>query len=286
MPLNGKGAFFFLFVTVGEKADIGSPPGQFLRNVVLSHKLEETELVVTDDGFIGFNSQDDSRVLELLNAIFATALTWNAPAQLAHSQRDLCSFVQVDSDRINISRWGGLSGRNTAAIERDINHSNWKQYERFLITPDVLRQLIDRAGQYLGKPNLLKDLLLLAEGWSLQFEQSAKRAAYLYSWMVVETVLEQMWREYVSSLGRTGQDKENLENSRNWTTYHYIETFGMLGRITEQTRIRLNNLRKLRNAVAHDALEPDLQDVKNCMTLAKKMIVNRLDGKSPFDGVS
>ena len=104
--------------------------------------------------------------------------------------------------------------------------------------------------------------------------------------MIVETFLARLWDEYVDSLERTKNDKDALKDFRSWTSYHYIEMFSVLGKITGETRDILNSSRKKRNQVVHERREVDKQEAYDCLNMARKILRNRIEtpDKPFFEG--
>jgi hypothetical protein len=283
---RGIGSFFFRFVSIPTDP-IGQAPDEYQRTVVVRRKLGQADIIVTDDGFVGVIGMNLDDSVRVLNALFATALTWGLPSQVLHDgNRETCDFLEVDANTIHIDAWRGPSARTSLSQERDDDFESWRQYDRQPIDVEKFNQLADRAAQYLAKPQDLDDLLLLAEGWALEFDQNSGRAAFLYGWMVIETVIDRVWEEYVENkLGRKGDDKDNLLNTRNWTTYHHVEVFNQIGVISNDAMAALTKLRKTRNSVAHGAQKPTKEDVRLCVNVAKQIVVNRLDGKPAFEGI-
>jgi hypothetical protein len=62
---------------------------------------------------------------------------------------------------------------------------------------DVIRML-ERSYDYLtvedAKRNVYEDLLLALEGYTLYYREAFK-GAYLYGWMIIETVIDQIWKD-------------------------------------------------------------------------------------------
>ncbi len=163
---SGFGAFFFPFVTVHESvAKLDAPSDYHERKIVLDHDLKNARVLLTDDGFVGLIMQENQKALEFLNTIFATALTWNIPSKQVRSN-DLCTFIWDEgSEMMRIPTHNPTSIRSQLSFERDAPElfSGWKVFERKLVAPSVLKDVLNRADEYRTKPEFQEDLLLLAE---------------------------------------------------------------------------------------------------------------------------
>ena len=49
--------------------------------------------------------------------------------------------------------------------------------------------------------------------------------------MILETVIDRIWKEYVTTLKISSDDKKKLKESSQWTTQHYIEMLFALTKI-------------------------------------------------------
>lgn len=284
---SGEGAFIYLPVTVGASAEIGPPPGTYQRRVVFRHAVEGANVLVTDDGFVGVTGQGHETAVRIVNAILATALTWGLPSQVVNDpNREFCGFREMASDTIHLGTVNGPSGRNAVSMGRDNEFENWRVYQRFPVTLDQMREIVERATDYLRRPEIMEDLILLAQGWSLMFDQRAAKASFLYHWMIIEAMLDRAWDEYTGSLERTGDERDNLRNTRNWTSYHYAEVLAQVGRMPDAARARLDGLRKVRNEVVHDRRNPSSEEVAACVNTAKRLILNRVQDRGLFEGVT
>jgi hypothetical protein len=95
MEYGGMGAFFYpvvLAITEKERIDIHDreytkPPGYKIRRVVINYRFEDnTRIVITDDGFVGIFKETTAEVLNILNTIFATGITFGLGSAFARER--------------------------------------------------------------------------------------------------------------------------------------------------------------------------------------------------------
>ena len=124
--------------------------------------------------------------------------------------------------------------------ESDSELSKWRSIDsRIMTSINDVKKLLDRSYNYLAikdsRADLYDDLLLGLEGYSLYYG-STHKGAYLYGWMIIETVIDQMWKEYVDTMAISGGDKNSLKESSQWTTQHHIEMLFALKKISLTNR--------------------------------------------------
>ena len=146
-----------------------------------------------------------------------------------------------------------------------------------------IKKVLDRSYHYLttkdSKENLYNDLLLGLEGYSL-FYSDAFKAAYLYGWMVIETVIDRIWKEYVTALKISSDDKKNLKYSSQWTVHHKTEVLFASKSIDPRHRDLLKGLRKKRNDIVHEKQTVSPEEAFRCLRLATVTTLNRMLGNT------
>jgi hypothetical protein len=296
--VNGIGAFFYPFlVLVSENKpgkhsqELQAPTTPRRRVVKLIHQIPTGEkILISDDGFVGVFDTDKKSARHLLNTIFATAITYGIGSEILTSF-DICKFVY---DRVHgsilIGYSNGPSERTMFAFQRDDPREklfhHWRVYKsRTGYHPDVIKKIFNTVSDYIKNPTIRQDLILLLEGYTLYYRE-AYRGAYLYGWMLVETFLSKFWEEYVKSLKRSQNDKVSLMDNRSWTSYHHIEMFSALEKMSPVVRNLLHALRKKRNHLVHEKMDPDKEEAFECLNLAAIMNMNILRNPSePFSRV-
>ena len=95
---------------------------------------------------------------------------------------------------------GGPSERNMFSFQRDDSSKlgKWRSAHRKVTSIQDIKKILTKSYQYLAikdsKKNVYEDLLLALEGYSLYYGEAYK-GAYIYGWMIVETVLDYIWKE-------------------------------------------------------------------------------------------
>lgn len=273
----GEGAFFYPFVTVDNSSKVlTTPPSEFERKIVVKHKVGDIDILVTDDGLIGIIGSERERAYRFLRIILATALYWNIQSQQP-GINDYCKIRwEVGSDLLIIVSYKEPSLRNMISLQRGQSMQLIQELDRTLVSPDELRKLVDRAYEFLTKPESGDDLLLLAEAWSLMYE-GKYNASFLYSWMLIEAFIDRVWDKHVESLtGWSSDDKDELKKGRNWTAYNRTEVFAMLGFMDTESRKVINKLRKKRNDIVHDRESVNQDDLKDCVIAAGRILYNQV----------
>jgi hypothetical protein len=72
----------------------------------------------------------------------------------------------------------------------------------------------------------------------------AFKGAYIYGWTIIETIIDQLWEDFVATLEISKNDKSSLKQSNYWTAYHQTEMFFALKKIDLTNRTFLTELRK------------------------------------------
>jgi hypothetical protein len=299
MDYDGLGVFFYpIVLSITEKERINNrdsewskPPHYKTRKIVLDHSLEDnTRIVVTDDGFVGIFKDIITDALDILNTIFATGITFGVGSAYGR-ERDLCKFTLTgDGTYLQLDEIGGPLERNMFSFQRDDDSKFFKwrgvkfgtKLGRMVISIQDIKEVLDKSYNYLAikdsKKHIYQDLLLLLDGYTL-FYSDAFRGAYIYGWMIIETVIDHLWKEYVTTLKISSDDKKNLDSSQ-WTTYHKIEVLFALEKIDPKYRNLLKRLRKKRNDIIHEKETASRREAFECLRLAAVTTPNRMLGNT------
>ncbi len=201
---------------------------------------------------------------------------------------DICHFKWFPNLKVlHIDEYHIPSERTMFSLLRDDPNSkqyrDWKYHPRTPLKIDVCKQILDRAFEYTTKPELHDYLILILEGYTL-FTKNSYKGTFLYGWMIIETFLAKLWKEYVDSLaGRSKNDKAALKDFRSWTSYHHIEMFSALGKMEDTTvRNLFNQLRKNRNSITHSREDVEEREAVGCLRVSRTILLNRLRNQSPF----
>jgi len=286
--LEGHGVFCYPHITVHNTSielPYQAPTKEIRRKIKLNYELPSLQILVTDDGFFGVLS-DESSTRKFLEIVFATMLIYkNIPAE-QFSVHDMIQFKwEKGSDEIEIPQFLPTP-RNHIAFERDVKETFFrlKKFKRTLVTEQDLRSILNTSYEYSKNYELSNELILLAQGWSL-FSNDSLNATFLYGWMLIETLLDKMWRHYIATLQRTSDEKDDLKSHRNWSAYQQIEAMSFIGKMNDKTRKLLTYLRKKRNAIIHDMYQVTREESQNCLETAFRIIRNQLESRDPFYSV-
>jgi hypothetical protein len=287
------GAFFYpgiLSITDKVKinyldSELSKPPGRGMRKIVLDHDIQnKTRVVASDDEFIGIFEKGVTETLKILNTIFATGITFGVGSEFV-IERDLCDFRLTNNNNyIQLEQIRGPSERNMffSMRERDSELDKWRSYNtRHITSVNNVIKVLDRSYDYLATEdkdgNLYQDLLLVLEGYSLYYGE-AFSGAYVYGWLILETVVDHIWKEYVDTLKISSGDRKKLKESSQWTTQHYIEILFALNKINVVERNLLTKLRKKRNDIIHNKKTASSDEAFWCLRLAAVTTLNRMIG--------
>jgi hypothetical protein len=141
---DGLGAFFYpISLTITEKervthqgSEVGKPSRYGIRKIVLNHSLRDnTRIVITDDGFVGIFNDSIMDVLDTLNTIFATGITFGVGSAYTR-EKDLCKFTLIeDGTYIQLyelqNKTRVQSERNMFSFQRDDDSKldKWRQFK-------------------------------------------------------------------------------------------------------------------------------------------------------------
>lgn len=288
----GNGAFIYPSITLHEtnsrETELGKPPGFHKRKIILNEKLGEGyRILITDDGFVCPILPDRKKTLEFLNVLFATLDTKFQAARFI-TLVDLSSFQwEENSDIVEINRSMNLRSLRSNFEERRDNESSFSHWSVIPRTPmdeSLLKALSHVAYRFYKNPKFKDDMLLIGESWGLAFDEMFT-ASFLFSWMIIENFLEQLWEEHVNSLERTKDEKNSLKNHNSWTASNYIEVFSMIGTLNNDGYQCLTKLRKIRNKVVHEKKKVGNKEAWGCLEVSIRMLYNRLNQINPFEDV-
>lgn len=286
---NGKGAFCHPPISVvddNEESNLEKPSAHKTRKARFSQNLTDSiQVVVTDDGFIGLIMDgSDDEILKFLNALISTMLS-KGQRSLFVSDSDLCSFdYDFDKQTVVISNSEVFSLRNRFEFERDSNetYSLWRETPRDTVSMKVLAGWFTFALKFYQNEELRNYLLLLGESWGLSYGKMYK-ASFLYSWMIIETSLEQFWKNHIDSLNLVEPEKD-IFRKKVKNISNIIEVLKKLSKIDEKTFQSIEKMRDLRNKLIHKmstSISPD--DAHNCLHVANEIIYNKFNQlRSPF----
>jgi len=226
-------------------------------------------------------------VLDILNTIFATGITFGVGSAWTR-EKDLCTFTLTeDGTHIQLKEIEGPSERNMYSFQRDDDSKfhKWRGVKygdrlgRKVTTIQDIKNVLDKSYLYLAakdsKKDVYQDLLLALEGYTLYYGE-AYTGAYLYGWMIIETVIDQIWKEFIATLRISSKDKGKLKESSQWTSWHHIEMLFALNKIDLTNRNFLTRLRKKRNSIIHNKELVERHEAFGCLRLAIVMILNRM----------
>jgi hypothetical protein len=232
------------------------------------------------------SNDNDELVIKILNTIFASARLFLDIRLDIVRIGELCNFEWISySEFIRIVGYAFVE-RNIFSLQRDKNDQSfeeWKNvYNRKLITRDEMIKIIQFAYWILQRNDLHMDLILLFDGYTLYY-RGAFTASFLYGWMIIETFLTKIWKEYVDSLDRPQADKNALYAPDTWTTYRYIEKLSAANKMETTIRDVLNRLRLIRNSIVHDTKDVCYKDAYYCLSIGDRILRNRINTpNTPF----
>ena len=288
---KGKGVFFHPPISVvdTEDPDLERPTESKTRKVRFTYipRGSSIEIIVTKDGFIGpIMIGNDDEILEFINILIATAMSKGQRALFA-SEHDLCSFSYDRTTQIiSIGSSEVFSLRNRFEFERDhdTTYGLWRQTPRDKVSmKEIPGVWFDTAYNFYKDPELKTYVLLLGEAWGLSYEGMHK-AAFLYSWMIIETTVENYLEHHIDSLSLSSLEKKVFKDNASKTTFQRIGILKKLSKIDDTTYNSLEKLRQIRNSVTHEiTTQISSDDTHNCMHVANEIIYNKFNQlSSPF----
>lgn len=281
---QGNGTFFHPPITVEEgtsETQLGELTDKHIRKIVLNFDLDsDTKIIVSEDGFIcTIMNKTPEEKMKFLNVIFATFTTkFGQSHQMLND--DFSSFSWTEGNNsIEIGHVKGVySIRNSLEYERgDPNTFHlWAPMPRTHILKDVLQGIIEQGYRFYQNPEFTQDILLIGEAWSLSYDKM-QMGSFLYSWMIIENLIEVRWEKYIDSLTRSTNEKDFLKNPGAWSVGHYIQNLSFIKAMDDETRQSLNKLRKIRNEIVHDKRAVTYDEAYDCMNVATKLVYNKLN---------
>jgi len=248
---------------------------------------DDFQVLVTEDGFVGVITASKKKAFDYLNVLFATLNTKFCRARYI-TPKDLVLFFWEEPNKfleINLQRTFSL--RNLFELKRDSEESfpDWERWPRQEIGTLFMRNMLGFSYRFYKNENIKTDLQLIGEASGMYFDGHFS-SGFLSSWIVVESILERLWQDYVATLERTKDERNALKNPNSWSVNNFIEVFSFLGKLDEDNRKCLSKLRKLRNDIVHKKKRNVThEEVWNCLNVAICMVYNQLNQTNPFEDV-
>lgn len=248
---------------------------------------EGLRVIVTDDCFVCPIGVSQKKAFEFLNVLFAVFITKFQRARFI-TKNDLCPFRwnQNLNEIFLASDVNSLRSLQENKRDVDDDYEYWSTFERQPILIHLMEMLIDQSSRFIGNESFKNDLLIIGESGGM-YQDDLFSVSFLNSWIVIESVIERIWEEYVKELNRTKEERQALNNHHSWSTSHYIEVFTFSGKLDSKGYECLTKLRKLRNDIVHrKKREVSKENAWNCMNIAIILIYNQLNQlKNPFKEV-
>src|SRR5207342_1375754 len=92
----------------------------------------------------------------------------------------------------------------------EMEFSKWKTYTRQRKSPEVISNIIGTARAFTYNPKLHDDLMLVF-GALTQFHNKEYRAAYVYAWIMIEDFISSLWKEYITNLERSEDERKSFK---------------------------------------------------------------------------
>lgn len=286
--INGKGVFFhppLSIVDIDEEPDLTQPENVKTRKVRFVQTKDDFKIIVTTDGFVGvtFVGSDDD-ILKLLNVLIATVLTKGQRALFA-SNVDLCNFeYDHDNSKITIHAPQVFSLRNRFEFERDYDntYSLWAQTPRDKLFLKIMAGYFNQGYSFYQNDELRDYILLLGEAWGLSYEKLHK-ASFLYSWMIIETTIDNYIENHIESLLISEHEKKIIKQNTNQIS-RSIKLLHDLQEMDDETFNSIEKLRDKRNDIVHEfTTQVSENDAYNCIHGANEIIYNKFNlNSSPF----
>ena len=287
---TGFGAFFHppMFVRESSTDLLGITEGSNKRKIMCNFIFEDDfQVLVTDDGFVAPLTERKVIALDYLNVLFSVFITKFHEARYVTIE-DLTLFAwDGPNDILEIDLQSSPTLRNLFEIKRS-NHgsfSDWQLIKRQEVDVHFMANMLSLVYDFYTNQDTKTNLLLIGESSSLYFDRHFS-ASFLSSWLVIESLLENQWYEYVTSLNRSKEELDALQNHNSWTVSNFIEVFSFLGKIDSDTRETLNKLRKIRNNIVHRTTRKKnavgTEEAHNCLSVAIDMVYNQLNQVNIF----
>ena len=233
------------------------------RDIVFSKTINNIPILVHNDGLIAIGINDESRVIQLFNAIMGNLILQDQNVRIARVS-DLYETL-FDTSKMKIT---GLGFNPVFTIRGSlISYENELQlYSKIRKEIDV--SIIEKSIQTVlntSEDTIIEDLVFLAESYS-HLEESVYAQSFVISWLIIERYLYGLWKNWWSDKLSKGQKIPNLQADR---LLQFLKAAGMISEIDYGF---FSLLRDIRNGYVHSGNEIQKDSAKKCFENAKSVV--------------
>lgn len=289
--IHGHGVFVYPSIQVydGTGPLTLGPLSEWKKRPIIINKEFEKDfrILITDDGGV-CPITDKTNSIDFLNVFFATMTLLDYPAY--HMKlRDFTGFTWKEGEDKVQMNLGIISQsiRSQLEVKRDEKSTlpEWQMYPRERIEKNVVLDFLKLAYEFYSFDELKEDVILIGEAFSM-FHDQMFTASYLYSWMIIENFLERLWLDYVDSkYAFLSEENTIMKKFVRQTPDSFIKIFTELDKIDTKGCQTLHKLRQIRNDIVHDKYTPSQDESFECISSARLILMNRIEGKNPFDSL-
>lgn len=276
--IKGYATYFYPPIWIDDLPDFrhqATKSTQEHKKRVLSIEYKGSKLMLYKDGNIAIVEEDKSTALNKLNDIMSVS-TLKSFTAYAVRENDL-ENISLDPQTLKIM---GVSGgeyslRLILQLERmGMSSITYPLSYRKKIAHETIEEIIHHCTK-INDENLWNLLKLYLESYT-HFREKEYSPSFILSWVIIETHIKDIWREYLHKKGYSKTRISDLLNSSNWTISHIIETLYLGNEINSEDYRVYSELRKKRNDLVHEGISVNSDDVKKSLmtslSILKKLL--------------
>lgn len=282
----GVGALLFPPIWIGTKPIQSVEDqirGKYIQTqIVWKGDYGDSMILLRQDGFITIILPDDTLewdrkiiALEKMNELIAGLFLLGIQLE-AIREHDLVE-VTVDPET---TRLGSMSW-SPDYMRRPVDSaelSGWVAIDSFplsmsrtKITEENLTAALQLVKNFTYNPTTRNLASFILEAYTLM-RNAEYSQSFLWSWLVIETYIGILWRNYVKSRKVDNQRTKRLEDPNRWSADYLLEIINLVGKLKKGEYDELMKLKSKRNKVIHSGTRVTDSEARKCLELATEVV--------------
>lgn len=268
---------------------VGSKPEKSFEQKVMGHEVRKSVktfdssfkdyiLIVNRDGFLSTNIRDEKTAIEVLNTIFAAGI-FKGYGWYAVRNPELTEVV-LDEDQKTASSRSTQVTSIRSLLDARMGYPQFQKREE--VSQEELEEIFKLAEKIYDDDELGEQVPLLIEAYT-HYDNGEYSQSLLINWILVEQYLTSVLGEGLRERSVNRKRRDKILDSQNWSASNQLELLELLGKLDSDTYAFLDDMRKLRNEVVHEAADVSEREAQELMEVTLDLLGDRISDKIEDD---